>query len=246
MRAALVFAMGLAAYAQPALEIATLKRSPPPEGDLININLGNVRNGQLTLANVTLSECLIFAYDLTSNSQLVGPDWTKSRAIRFDIVAQVPPDMPREQMLLRLQSLLADRLRVALHHEQKERPYLALTVAKNGPKLPEVQPARAGSTGLSILGRIAGTQMQMRTLALLISRFQGQIVLDQTGLPGFYEVKLEWTPDLNRPQPPDSDAPPGPSIFTAVQEQLGLRLESRKGPVDVLVVDHAEQIPAEN
>ena len=85
----------------------------------------------------------------------------------------------------------------------------------------------------------------MRTLALLISRFQGQLVLDQTGLPGFYQVKLEWTSDLNRPPQPD-DAPPGPSIFTAVQEQLGLRLESRKGPVDVLVVDHAEQIPAEN
>ena len=247
MRAALVFALGLAAYGQPAFEIATLKRSPPPEGDLININLGNVRNGQLTLANVTLSECLIFAYDLASNSQLAGPDWTKSRAIRFHIVAQVPPDMPREQMLLRLQSLLAERLKVAVHREQKERPYLALTVAKNGPKLHQVQPTRAGSNGLSVLGHIAGTQIQMRTLARLISRVQGQIVLDQTGLPGFYEVKLEWTSDLNNPpQPPDSDAPPGPSIFTAVQEQLGLRLESRKGPVDVLVVDHAEQVPAEN
>ena len=245
MRTVLLFALGLAAYAQPQFEIATLKRSPPPEGDRININLGNVRNGMLTFANASLSDCLKFAYELASDYQLSGPDWIKSKEIRFDIVAQVPPEMPREQMLLRLRSLLAELLKVAAHHEQREQPYLALTIAKNGPKLHEVQPARTGSNGLSILGRIAGTQMQMRTLALLISRFERQTVLDQTGLPGVYDIKLEWTSDLNRPPQPD-DAPPGPSIFTAVQEQLGLRLESRKGPVDVLVVDHAEQITAEN
>jgi uncharacterized protein (TIGR03435 family) len=99
---------------------------------------------------------------------------------------------------------------------------------------------------LSISGRIAGPQLPMRTLALLISRFERQTVLDQTGLPGVYEVKLEWTFDLNRPAQTDSDGPPGPSIFTAVQEQLGVKLEPRKGPMDVLVVDHAEQIPSEN
>lgn len=86
--------------------------------------------------------------------------------------------------------------------------------------------------------------MPMRTLALLISRFERETVIDMTGLGGVYQIKLEWTPDLDRP--PNADAPPGPSLFTAVQEQLGLKLESRKGPVDVLVVDHADQTPAEN
>jgi uncharacterized protein (TIGR03435 family) len=245
VRTFLAFTLGLAAYAQPAFEIATLKRSPPPESDRININLGNVRNGMLTFANASLSDCLKFAYELASDSQLAGPDWIKSKDVRFDIVAQAPPDMPREQMLLRLQSLLAERLKLAVHHEQREQPYLALTIAKNGLKLHEVESTRAGSTGMSMLGHIAGTQMPMRTLALLISRFERQTVLDQTGLSGIYEVRLEWTPDLNRP-PGDAGAPPGPSIFTAVQDQLGLKLEPRKGPVDVLVVEHAEQVPTEN
>jgi len=245
MRTLLALAFALAAYAQPAFEIATLKRSPPPEGDRININLGNLRNGRLTFGNASLSDCLKFGYELASDAQLAGPDWIKSKEVRFDIIAQVPPDMPREQMLRRLQSLLVERLKVAVHHEQKEQPYLALTIAKNGPKLHEVAQTRDGSTGMSTLGHIAGTQMPMRALALLISRFERQTVLDQTGLSGFYEIKLEWTSDLNRPPQPD-DAPPGPSIFTAVQEQLGLKLEPHKGPVDVLVVDHAEQIPAEN
>jgi uncharacterized protein (TIGR03435 family) len=233
MRTFAVFALGLAAYAQPAFEIATLKRSPPPEGDRININLGGVRNGMLTFANASLSDCLKFAYELASDSQLAGPDWIKSKEVRFDIIAQVPPDMLREQILLRLQSLLAERLKVAVHHEQREQPYQALAIGRNGPKLRAVEPTRAGSTGMSMLGHIAGTQMPMRTLALLISRFERQTVLDQTGLPGVYEIKLEWTPDLTHPPQPD-DAPPG------------LKLESRKGPVDVLVVDHAEQIPVEN
>ncbi|HEY7333929.1 MAG TPA: TIGR03435 family protein [Bryobacteraceae bacterium] len=238
------FALGLALQAQPAFEVATVKRSPPPEGDLININLGNVRNGKLTFSNASLSDCLKFAYDLASDAQLSGPDWIKSKQIRFDIVAQVPPGMEREQMLMRLRTLLKERLQVAVHHEPRNLPYLALVVGKNGPKLHTAEPTRGGSTGMSMLGHIAGTQMPMRTLALLISRFERETVIDMTGLGGVYQIKLEWTPDLDRP--PNADAPPGPSLFTAVQEQLGLKLESRKGPVDVLVVDHADQTPAEN
>jgi uncharacterized protein (TIGR03435 family) len=94
MRTLLAFALGLAAYAQPAFEVATLKRSPPPEGDRININLGNVRNGQLTFGNASLSDCLKFAYELASDSQLAGPDWIKSKEVHFDIVAQVPVICP--------------------------------------------------------------------------------------------------------------------------------------------------------
>jgi uncharacterized protein (TIGR03435 family) len=209
--------------------------------------LGNVRNGALTFANASLSDCLKFAYGLVSDAQLSGPDWIKSKDNRFDIVAQVPNDMPREQLLAMLQSLLTERLNVAVHHESRELPYLALAIGKSGPKLREVPPDRAGSQGLSTAGHIAGSQMSMQTLALLISRFERQTVLDETGLKGLYDIKLEWAPDF----PPlvngaAAEVPPGPSLFTAVQEQLGLKLESHKGPVDVLVVDHADQIPAEN
>src|ERR1700751_4978208 len=92
-------------------EVATVKPAPPPpEGDRININLGNVRNGTLTFGNASLSDCLKFAYGLVSDAQLAGPDWIKSKEVRFDIVAQVPPDTPRDRLLLMLQSLLAERL----------------------------------------------------------------------------------------------------------------------------------------
>ncbi|HEY6344709.1 MAG TPA: TIGR03435 family protein [Bryobacteraceae bacterium] len=242
----LAFTLGLVAQAQPAFEVATVKRSPPPEGDRININLGNVRNGALTFANASLSDCLKFAYGLVSDAQLSGPDWTKSKEVRFDIVAQVPPDTPRERLLAMLQSLLAERLNVAVHHQSRELSYLALRVGKEGPKLREVPRIAREARGLSMAGHIAGSRMSMQTVALLISRFERQTVLDETGLKGLYEIKLEWTPDF----PPlvngaPAETAPGPSLF-AVQEQLGLKLESRKGPVDVLVVDHADQIPAEN
>lgn len=85
------------ALASPAFEVATVKSSPPPEGDSININLGTVRNGQLTLTNASLSDCIRFAYGLVSDAQIAGPDWVKSKAVRFDIVAKAPPDTQKHR-----------------------------------------------------------------------------------------------------------------------------------------------------
>jgi uncharacterized protein (TIGR03435 family) len=247
IKAAFVLFGGLPLLAQSTFEIATVKRSPPPEGGKIDISLGGVRSGVLTFGNASLSDCLRFAYGLVSDAQLSGPDWIKSRDVRFDIVAQIPPGTSRSQLLVMLQSLLKERLRLAVHHEQKELSHLALTVGKNGPKLREVQPDPAPPSSTFIPGRIVGGQIPMQTLAGFLSRFERQIVMDMTGLKGFYDVKLEWTPDLpTLVNGAPAETAPGPSLFTAVQEQLGLRLESRKGPVDVLVVDHADQIPAEN
>lgn len=245
-KAALTLVIAISAFAQPAFEVATVKRSPPPEAGKIDTSLGGVRSGVLTFGNASLSDCLRFAYGLVSDAQLSGPDWIKSRDVRFDIVAQIPPATSRSQLLAMLQSLLKERLGLAVHH-QRELSHLALTVGKNGPKLREVQPDPAPPSSIFIPGRIVGGQMPMQTLAVFLSRFEREIVIDMTGLKGFYEVKLEWTPDF----PPlvngaPAETAPGPSLFTAVQEQLGLKIESRKGPVDVLVVDHADQIPAEN
>jgi uncharacterized protein (TIGR03435 family) len=238
----------------PTFEVATVKQSPPPPGDLININLGTVRNGRITFTNASLSDCLKFAYGIVSDAQISGPDWIKSKAVRFDIVAQAPPDTEQEQLRLMLQSLLAERLKVTLHHEQKELPFLALMVGENGPKIRATAAAPGGTGGNSArFGRIVGDRMPMQGLATLLSRFELQTVVDMTGLKGLFEVKLEWTPETNRPIAADRgdaqaaiDSAIGPSLFTAVQEQLGLKLESRKGPLDVIVIDHAEQVPAEN
>jgi uncharacterized protein (TIGR03435 family) len=152
------------------------------------------------------------------------------------------------------QNLLADRLKLAIHHEERQMPFLALVVAKNGPKL---SPAKANADiQTQIPGRIFHPYMPMAILATALSRFERQTVIDMTGLNGPFTVDLQWTPDAVRSRASQDGAPPlvngqvvdlnGPSLYTALQEQLGLRLESRKGPVDVLVIDYAEKVPADN
>ncbi len=223
-------------------DVATVKPSPPVIGDLYGINLGTIRNGKVTLANTTLSDCIRFAYGLVSDAQLSGPDWIKSKEVRFDIVAQAPPDTSRKQLLLMLQALLAERLKVALHHEQRDLPFLALVVGKNGSKLYRVQPGTGAAAGPVILGRIVSDQMSMSSLAVLLSRFERTLILDKTDLEGLFRIDLQWTSDRIGASTTDGKA----SIYTAVQEQLGLKLEARRGPLDVLVVDFAERVPSDN
>lgn len=232
----------LTAQSKPEFEVATVKLSPPVDpGVPLNINLGSVNYDRVTLANVTLSECMQFAYGLVSQSQISGPDWITSRDVRFDIVAKTAAGTPREQLRLMMQSLLADRLKLTLHHEARQLSFLALVVAKNGAKLP---PAKEGlETPNQLPGHLSHAPMPMSLLATLLSRFERQLIIDMTGLEGQFSVELQWSPDSVRVQPGDSSAP---FLQTALQEQLGLRLESRKEPVDVLVVDHAEQVPADN
>jgi uncharacterized protein (TIGR03435 family) len=238
---------------RPQFEVASLKPSAPTApGEPININLGTFRNGRMTLGNVTLGDCIKYAYGIISDEQIAGPDWTKGGTVRFDIVAQTPPDTPQEQALLMLQSLLAERLKLAVHHEQRPLSFVALTVGRNGVKF---GPANPGGPVALRNGQIIHSRISMQVLATLISRFERQTVLDMTGLTGFYEVKLTWTPDVFKGRTPPGGGPimfngeaidpDGPSLATAVSEQLGLRLESRKGPVDVVVIDHAEKAPVE-
>jgi len=230
----------------PEFEVATVRQSPPPPGDAINITLGAVRNGTLTFTNASLSDCLKFAYGIVSDDQLIGPDWIKSKAVRFDIVAKTAPGTSREQLALMLRPLLAERLMLVLHHEQKTLPYLALVIGKNGANIKAAtrRPDSTASSNMSVAGRIASDNMSMQLFATLLSRFERQTVVDMTGLQGQYEIHLEWSPASFEPQP--ADQPTGPSLYTAVQEQLGLKLEARKGPLDVLVVDRAEKIPTYN
>ncbi len=228
--------------AQSTFDVATIKQSLLPDGDLFSINLGTIRNGKVALTNTTLSDCIRFAYGLVSEDQISGPDWIKFKEVRFDIVALAPPDTPREQLLRMLQALLADRLKLALHHEQRERSFLALVVGKGGSKLRPASRDLGVAPGPMILGRIVSTQMSMFSLAALLSRFERQTVIDMTGLPGLFDVDLQWTSERGG-TPTTGDKP---SVYTAVQEQLGLKLEARKGPLDVLVVDSAQKVPDDN
>jgi uncharacterized protein (TIGR03435 family) len=268
--AILAFVFLLNAQNGPQFEVATLKLSAPVQpGVPLNITFGVIRNGStVTLTNVTLAECIQFAYGIVSDAQIVGPDWIKSRDVRFDIVGQAEFDTPHDTLRVMIQNLLANRLKLALHHEDRQLPFLALLVANNGPKLSSTRgptvplsklaPAQDdGDRPAQVPGRIVSV-MPMTILATLLSRFERETVIDLTGLNGPFPVVLQWTPDSIRGRTTqDGTAPlfnaepanldrPYPSLNAALQEQLGLRLESRRGPLDVLVVDHAERVPADN
>jgi uncharacterized protein (TIGR03435 family) len=219
---------------QPAYDVISIK--PNQSGGKPRI--GASPGGRLTATNVNLKLMIELAWNLRDYQISGGPGWLESAG--YDIVGTlehpVNPSLdtrPYFQQLL--QSLLAGRFHLQVKLETKELPVYALTVSKDGPKLgggekPEDPAAirMRGGPGLMI-----GEKINTQILDEALSEVLGRPVVDKTGLTGFYDFKLEWTPD-------DSDTP-GPSIFTAIQEQLGLKLEAQKGPVKVLVIESAEK-----
>ena len=245
----------LAAWAQPAarpeFDVASLKPVVLDGADTYTANLGTYRNGVLAQTNTTLAECLRFAYEITTDDLVSGPDWIKNKMVRFDTLAKTSPDTPRSQALLMLRTLLEERFKLALRREPRVLSYYALTAPNPEHKMKPAEDPPAPGQLIHWLGRIHNNRMTMLTLASLISRFTRMPVLDETALTGAFEVNLEWARDNSLPSAvapgaPTAEPADGPSIFEAVQKQLGLKLEKRKGPVDVLVVDHAEKTPIEN
>jgi uncharacterized protein (TIGR03435 family) len=241
-----------AAWCQrPEFDVASLKPVVLDGVDTYTANLGTYRNGAVTLTNTTLAECIRFAYDITADDLLTGPEWIKNRAVRFDILAKTAPATTRSQALLMLQTLLEDRFKLALRREPRVFSYYALTAPNGVAKLlPAQDPPAAGGNSLR-LGHIDHKSISMLLLATLISRFTRTPVLDQTGISGLFELTLNWSrdnsmPPAGAPAAAAADLSDGPSISEAVQRQLGLKLEKRKGPVDVLVVEHAEKTPLAN
>ena len=206
--------------------------------------------------NLALRDLIQFAYGLPDSQILGGPDWLDS--IMFDIDAKsdslvdaqlhaLPTEQARHQKQLMVQALLADRFQFKAHQETRQLPVYALAVAKGGPKFkPSQINGTTIDTGRSRL-HIAGSDDTVSILARELAQALGRVVLNQTGLTGRFDLTLRWTPD-DASQPmlngaPDPNAPPG--IFTAIQEQLGLKLESTKGPVPVLVINSVE-MPSAN
>jgi uncharacterized protein (TIGR03435 family) len=187
-----------------------------------------------------------------------------------DDFKKLTADQRRLERARMLQKLLADRCKLTVHIETRELPVYALVVAKNGPKFQEAKtgesypsgikgPDGIARGGMMRMGRgeLTGQGVPLTFLVSQLSRHLGRTVLDKTGLTGNYDFTLQWTPDdgqgpmLKGPdggQPAAEGAPPessGPSVFTALEEQLGLKLESQKGPVEIVVIDHVEK-PSEN
>ncbi len=165
----------------------------------------------------------------------------------IDHVEEPLTDATGDDVKIMIQSLLADRFKLTLHRDTRELPVYALVVGKAGPKLEEVEFGR-GSTSLSG-GRFTATRVPIRNFTEFLSRQTGLPVLDLTGLKGIYSFTLNFTPEESPSAPgtaPITESAVGPSLSNAIQEQLGLKLEARKAPVEILVVDHAEKIPTEN
>jgi uncharacterized protein (TIGR03435 family) len=236
-----------AAPSLPSFDVASVKPvqpSPP-----YSIDLGNTLHGRVTLTNVTLTECLRFAFKINNDGQFAGPEWIKSRDTSFDIVAKAPPDTPKDQLRLMMSKLLTERFQLKLHHEQRDLPHYELAVDKKGSKLREA--AGTDDSGDEVRqGRIAVHGVSIATLIVLVGRFTSMPIVDMTELKGSYDVHLEWTPRRQTAKQSDGAAvlaePEGPTLFEALPEQLGLKLEMRKGPMDVIVVDHAEKTPLAN
>jgi bla regulator protein blaR1 len=243
------------AWAQaPSFEVATIKSGNPTDHRKM---FGLMPGGRFSASNVTLKELIIFAYNLKDQQLSGGPGWTNSDV--FDVVGKPESSATPEQIRQMMQTLLADRFKLTMRRESKELQVYNLVTAKNGPKLTESKPDEAPGPGPRRMirmgrGELNGQQMSMGTLADALSKMAGRTVVDKTGLTGNYDVKLEWTPDAGEPQmrsmmpegapPPVADGP-GISLFTAIQEQLGLKLDSQKGPVDVFMIERVEK-PSEN
>jgi uncharacterized protein (TIGR03435 family) len=229
--------------------------------------------GRINFENIGLGAVIGKAYDV-KYYQISGPGWFDSE--RFNIIATVPPGTTKEQFRLMLQNLLADRFKLALHKESREMSIYSLSVARNGPKLKKATPDppaeengpandreyRPGPLvkdrdGYPILGpgttvAMTGNRARMANkgrMQVLLDMLAGQTgrpVVDVTGLTEEYEFSLYWIPRPPGTDPSLAEDPDGPDLFAALQQQLGLRLESKKGPIEVLVVDHAEKAPTAN
>lgn len=245
-------------FAQLTFEVASIKpASPDARGSSVRLMPG----GGINATNVPLLRLITLAYDVRDFQVSGGPGWIATES--FDVIAR--PDRSaaegaedlakltdgqrktlREQVTGRLRALLADRFQLAVHKEMKEQPIYALVLAKNGPKMQEVKESgpREGISRQN--GHAQAFAVPMEMFAQVLSRLVERPVVDQTGLAGKYDFVLEWTPDLGTAALDGANSPaPGPTIFTVLQEQLGLRLESQKGPVENIVIDRAEK-PSEN
>jgi uncharacterized protein (TIGR03435 family) len=283
-------ASGQAANPAPEFEVASVRPAPPPTpGRQFNFSgstggPGTRDLGTYNCRNCPLTVLVAQAYD-RKGFEIIADRWMSD--MRCDVTAKVPAGATKDQFRLMLQHLLAERFKLATHHESKEMDAYELVIGKNGPKLkesvddpaagppPEPPPpgplpkdkdghviVPAGATIFETTNGVPWARMNasketMESFVARVSSFLRQPVFDATGLKGTYDFVLTWSPDLvgmGVPPPPPGGgeapsaplAPDGPTLFGAIQSQLGLKLESRKRQVDVLVLDHAEKVPTEN
>jgi uncharacterized protein (TIGR03435 family) len=240
----------MAADADPGYEVATIKPAQPDERKVVQ-----VQGVRLFTGGTSLVDVMMFAYGVHQTQVMGGPEWVKTE--KFDLLIQ--PNMPGRPSTVQMRSivrkLLAERFKLVLHHAEKELPVYGIVAAKGGPKMAPTT-AEAVATNTATAGYSEGVFMvknaTMSEFASLMQRYVGldRPVVDHTGISGKYDFKLSWTPDPlqvsgTAPSRTPNDGNAGPDLFTAVQEQLGLKLQPLREPTDVLVIDSVEP-PSEN
>ena len=239
------------ADAKPVFEVATIKPAKPEERFSLLVN----RSGMLNTTSTSLSDLLKFAYDLHPRQTTGGPAWLESE--KFDVTGK--PDtagIPSiNQLKMMVQGLLADRFELKFHRDKNELAVYAITIAKSGVKMTKDENNPNGLPGFG--GGPRAFNVRNSTMAEWANVLQANIlelpVVDQTGLGAArYDFILKWTPDATQLSrlgpPPGGNAPPAaddpdapPDLFLAFEQQLGLRLQSTRAPVDVLVIEHVEK-----
>jgi uncharacterized protein (TIGR03435 family) len=222
-------------------EVASVKRVVAQGGPGDTPRNMDSSPGHFAMRNVPLRFALEWAYDL-KDYQILGPEWIKTEE-RYDIVANAPGPASDDQMKLMLQALLTERFQMKLRRETRELSVYGLVPGKSAPKVKP--PASGGTPGLSgSQNAVLFHNQPISRLTFLLSRRMDRPVLDMSGLDGSYDFTVDIS-GLNGFNPAAIDAT-GPSIFTAVQSDLGMRLESRKAPIDLLVIDSVNKLPTEN
>ncbi len=236
MRTFLLLAIAVVAHAQMlTFDVASIK---PNLSGSHSSGAGTDPGGKFSASNLTLRELIAYAYLIRDFQVTRGPGLLDSDRYDIQAKANTPKEMTRQEVAPYLQSLLAERFQLKLHRETKEGSVYQLMIAKGGPKL-KLHVGTGGMTGISGssgagVASIEGSKVSMDRLADHLAGKADRPVIDKTGLTGEYDLRLEWSTEQN-------GVSSGPSIFTALQEQLGLKVESAKGPVEIIVVDSAER-----
>lgn len=234
--------------AQTAFEVASLKPAAPNNlGEGYSLSL--LPGGRLRAANMSLRQMIQIAWDLKRKNLVTGDlSWLDSQ--KYDLDAKASGALGEPAARVMIQTLLVERFQLRFHRETRQLPVYFLKLAKTGMTGPELHPSPSGDCGkvpaepaaanpcgaLGMSnGRFNGHRTNMEELATDLSVILGRPVFDKTGLTGSFDLTLTWTPDQSAI---DS---PGPSVYTALQEQLGLKVETGKGPVQMIIVDAAEK-----
>jgi uncharacterized protein (TIGR03435 family) len=238
------------ANASPGIEVATIKPTKPDEQGFMLV----FRGGHFQTKNISLSRLLAFSYGV-HDKQLIGlPPWAETDKYDIDAKPDIDGTPNRKQLQGLVQKLIAQRFSLTFHRDKRELSVYVLSVAKTGAKLTKSED-QGGLPGFGLrgLGALTVHNSSMSEFAgMMQETVMDRPVIDQTGLAGRYDFTLNWTPDDSQfggmgakvPPPTDNTNPP-PNLYTAIQEQIGLKLDATKAPTDVMVIDHAEK-PSEN